>query len=140
MTTTKPKRSSLRTCLNKRRTTSSSYFCCCFQWAFRLLGLREDGYIPRDVPNGHFPIYVGENSRRFVINIRLLDHPLFKDLLNVARDKYGFSSGSILRIPCDEEMFVQVLSTVQGRRRTGGSSPASEKDADCCCCGIPSTV
>lgn len=133
---------SLRTCLYKWRksefrtptttpSSSPSYSSACEscgEWAFRPSGLREDSFIPRDVPRGHLAVYVGENYRRFVIKITLLDHPLFRALLDQARDEYGLRSSSKLWIPCDESMFVEVV------RCAGRSSSASEGKADCCYC------
>ncbi|KAE8713197.1 Indole-3-acetic acid-induced protein ARG7 [Hibiscus syriacus] len=49
----------------------------------------EESSIPRDVPKGHLAVYVGEDYKRFVIKITLLKHPLFKALLDRARDEYG---------------------------------------------------
>ncbi|KVH90479.1 Auxin responsive SAUR protein [Cynara cardunculus var. scolymus] len=65
--------------------------------------------IPRDVPKGHLVVYVGENHRRFVINVKLLKHPLFNALLDQAREEYDFTADSRLYIPCDEEAFLSVL-------------------------------
>ncbi|KAL5713501.1 hypothetical protein ACHQM5_015570 [Ranunculus cassubicifolius] len=62
------------------------------------------------VPKGHIAIYVGERqSKRFVVPISYLNHPLFQDLLNQAEEEFGFShpKGG-LTIPCDEDVFVHV--------------------------------
>lgn len=80
----------------------------CFEricWAFK----KEAGVIPKDVPKGHLVVYVGEESRRFVIKISLLTHPLFKALLDQAQDAYGFSADSRLWIPCDVSTFLDVV-------------------------------
>lgn len=80
----------------------------CCQWAlwrFR----HEENFIPRDVPKGHMVVYVGEEYKRFVIRITLLDHPLFKALLDKAREEYDFTAASKLCIPCDEEVFLSVV-------------------------------
>ncbi|KAJ4891800.1 SAUR-like auxin-responsive protein family [Raphanus sativus] len=81
---------------------------CCQEiwWALK----REAEMIPKDVPKGHLVVYVGEESRRFVINISLLTHPLFKALLDQAQDAYGFSSAdSRLWIPCDVSDFLDLV-------------------------------
>ncbi|WMV13175.1 hypothetical protein MTR67_006560 [Solanum verrucosum] len=45
----------------------------------------------RDIPKGHFTVYVGETQKkRFVIPISFLSEPLFQDLLNQAEDEFGF--------------------------------------------------
>ncbi|KAL0844415.1 hypothetical protein Bca101_017661 [Brassica carinata] len=84
-------------------------FCktCCKRicWAFK----KEAEVIPKDVPKGHLVVYVGEESRRFVIKIILLTHPLFKALLEQAQDAYGFSADSRLWIPCNVSTFLHVV-------------------------------
>ncbi|PKI65146.1 auxin-responsive protein SAUR40 [Punica granatum] len=112
----------LRTCLSKLKKTEfrgpitssassssslASESCC--GWAFLPTSLQEESIIPRDVPRGHLAVYVGENYRRFVIEVTLLDHPLFQALLDLARDEYGFTASSKLCIPCDETMFIEVV-------------------------------
>jgi SAUR family protein len=47
--------------------------------------------IPRDVPRGHTVVYVGEELRRYVVRVSCLDHPLFRELLDRARDEYDFA-------------------------------------------------
>nr|GMC78302.1 Auxin responsive SAUR protein [Ipomoea batatas] len=42
-----------------------------------------------DVPKGHFPVYVGEAQRRFVVPISYLRHPLFQELLHWAEQEFG---------------------------------------------------
>ncbi|KAJ0262191.1 Uncharacterized protein HA466_0051670 [Hirschfeldia incana] len=70
---------------------------------------KEAEVIPKDVPKGHLVVYVGEESRRFVIKISLLTQPLFKALLDQAQDAYGFSADSKLWIPCDVSTFLHVV-------------------------------
>ncbi|KAF8101826.1 hypothetical protein N665_0201s0139 [Sinapis alba] len=93
-----------------RKVITPCTFCetCCQRvcWAFK----KEAEMIPRDVPKGNLAVYVGEESRRFVIKISLLTHPLFKALLDQAQDAYGFSSAdSRLWIPCDVSTFLNVV-------------------------------
>ncbi|KAI9380463.1 hypothetical protein POPTR_016G091500v4 [Populus trichocarpa] len=96
--------------LSKWRKTGSKVMPCC---EYQYWGLWPSTYegksIPRDVPKGHLVVYVGENNKRFVIKITLLKHPLFKALLDQAQDEYDFTAGSKLCIPCDENIFLDVV-------------------------------
>ncbi|KAI3917090.1 hypothetical protein MKX01_003539 [Papaver californicum] len=66
--------------------------------------------IPKDVPKGHLVVYVGEDYKRFIIKISLLKHPLFKALLDRAREEYNFTHPhSKLCIPCEEKVFLSVI-------------------------------
>ncbi|KAK8496503.1 hypothetical protein V6N13_064201 [Hibiscus sabdariffa] len=89
---------------------------CCYQWAKWPNSMHQGCSIPRDVPKGHLVVYVGDNYKRFVIKITLLEHPLFKALLDQARDEYDFNNDSKLCIPCDESLFLDVV-------RCAGSRP-----------------
>ncbi|CAN6235644.1 unnamed protein product [Urochloa humidicola] len=85
-------------------------------WA-HLDGGGEATAIPRDVPRGHTVVYVGEELRRHVVRVSSLDHPLFRELLDRARDEYGFAAADArLCIPCDEDVFLGVLCHVDAER------------------------
>ncbi|XP_008791133.2 auxin-induced protein X15-like [Phoenix dactylifera] len=60
-------------------------------------------------PEGYFTVYVGSNKERFVIKMECMNHPLFKNLLDEAEMEYGFKSEGPLELPCDVELFYQVL-------------------------------
>ncbi|XP_061345732.1 protein SMALL AUXIN UP-REGULATED RNA 12 [Gastrolobium bilobum] len=103
----------LRRCLNKWKKMGSGVIPCaacdyCCQWAMWSSMHKRDS-IPNDVPKGHLVVYVGENHKRFVIKITLLNHPLFKALLDQAQDEYDFIADSKLCIPCNERLFLSVL-------------------------------
>ncbi|KAK9158445.1 hypothetical protein Scep_005019 [Stephania cephalantha] len=102
-----------RACLTKWRKMDAEIFpssardnCC--QWAL-WARLQDEDPIPKDVPKGHLVVYVGEEHKRFVIKVTLLKHPLFKALLDRAREEYEFSPDLKLHIPCDEKLFVSVV-------------------------------
>ncbi|XVF67857.1 hypothetical protein PTKIN_Ptkin10aG0155500 [Pterospermum kingtungense] len=65
-----------------------------------------------NVPKGHIAVYVGEgNRKRFVIPISYLNHPLFQDLLNRAKEEFGFNHPmGGLTIPCSEEYFINLTT------------------------------
>lgn len=72
-------------------------------------GVKEGKAIPKDVPKGHFVVYVGEEWKRYVIEIGVLKHPLFKILLDSAEEMFGFANASKLYLPCKECVFVGIL-------------------------------
>uniref|UniRef100_A0ACD5V3H0 Uncharacterized protein n=1 Tax=Avena sativa TaxID=4498 RepID=A0ACD5V3H0_AVESA len=72
--------------------------------------------IPVDVPRGHTVVYVGEELRRYVVRVSSLDHPLFRDLLDRAREEYQFAADARLCLPCDEDIFLAVLGHVDSRQ------------------------
>ncbi|KAE8717012.1 DNA topoisomerase 6 subunit A-like [Hibiscus syriacus] len=78
--------------------------------------MHEEGSIPEDVPKSHLVVYVGENYKRFVIKLTLLKHPLFKALLDQARDEYDFTTDSKLWIACDESFFLNVVRCASSPR------------------------
>ncbi|CAK8561405.1 unnamed protein product [Lathyrus sativus] len=65
------------------------------------------------VPEGHVPVYVGEEMQRFVLNAELLNHPVFVNLLNLSAQEYGYKQKGVLRIPCRVSVFEQVLEAVR---------------------------
>ena len=82
------------------------------QWDLLSSGAEDEDLIPNDVPKGHLVVYVGEERKRFVIQVSFLGHPLFRALLDQAREVYEFSPDSKLCIPCDEAIFLAVLRCV----------------------------
>ncbi|KAG8082695.1 hypothetical protein GUJ93_ZPchr0014g46699 [Zizania palustris] len=87
------------------------------EWA-PLDGGGDDDAIPSDVPRGHTVVYVGEELRRYVVRVSSLDHPLFRQLLDRAREEYQFAAGADARlcIPCDEDLFLGVLCHVNSKQ------------------------
>ncbi|CAN1313779.1 Auxin-responsive protein SAUR22 [Linum perenne] len=69
----------------------------------------------QDVPKGFLAVYVGETQKkRFVVPLSYLNQPSFQDLLNMAEDEFGFDHPmGGLTIPCSEEIFASVTSSLQ---------------------------
>ncbi|KAG0474813.1 hypothetical protein HPP92_014499 [Vanilla planifolia] len=74
-------------------------------------GGEDDGF-PVDVPKGHFAVYVGQNRRRFIVPIAFLNHPEFRRLLQAAEEEFGFHHDMGITIPCEEEVFRSLTSTL----------------------------
>ncbi|KZV51270.1 hypothetical protein F511_05927 [Dorcoceras hygrometricum] len=70
------------------------------------------------VPEGHLPVYVGDEMERFIVSAELLNHPIFVKLLNRSAQEYGYRQAGVLRIPCHVYLFKRVLDTL----RAGGES------------------
>ncbi|KAL4304411.1 hypothetical protein GQ457_10G015930 [Hibiscus cannabinus] len=68
---------------------------------------------PRSVPQGHLPVYVGEEMERFVVNAELLNHPVFVGLLNRSAQEYGYEQKGVLHIPCHVLLFERVLEALR---------------------------
>ncbi|XP_057948332.1 auxin-responsive protein SAUR71-like [Malania oleifera] len=71
------------------------------------------------VPQGHLPVYVGEEMERFVVSAEVLNHPIVVKLLNKSAQEYGYEQKGALRIPCHVLLFERVLEAL----RLGSDSP-----------------
>lgn len=80
--------------------------CCQYCW---WPSKQEEKIIPNDVPKGHLVVYVGEYCTRYVVEIKILRHPLFKALLDQAQEVYDFTNDSKLHLPCNENIFLSVV-------------------------------
>lgn len=65
------------------------------------------------VPEGHLPVYVGEEMERFVVSAEFLNHPIFMELLNQSANEYGYEQQGVLRIPCGVLVFERVLEMLK---------------------------
>ncbi|MBA0689422.1 hypothetical protein Goari_007152 [Gossypium aridum] len=68
--------------------------------------------VAKAAPEGCLPVYVGPQRQRFVIKTEFANHPLFRMLLQGAELEYGFSNEGPLLLPCDVDMFKQVLAEI----------------------------
>ncbi|TYG82692.1 hypothetical protein ES288_D01G109900v1, partial [Gossypium darwinii] len=67
----------------------------------------------RSVPEGHVPVYVGEEMERFLVNAELLNHPVFVSLLNKSAQEYGYDQKGVLHIPCHVLVFERVMEALR---------------------------
>uniref|UniRef100_A0ACD5ZBF6 Uncharacterized protein n=1 Tax=Avena sativa TaxID=4498 RepID=A0ACD5ZBF6_AVESA len=77
------------------------------------------------VKKGWLAVRVGgdEDQRRFLIPIAYLYHPLFRRLLEAARDAYGYHSSGPLRLPCSVDEFLRLRALLE--RDTSSSAHSS---------------
>ncbi|XP_042520790.1 auxin-responsive protein SAUR71-like [Macadamia integrifolia] len=76
--------------------------------SFRIARDRRSG-----VPQGHLPVYVGEEMERFVVSAEFLHHPIFVELLKRSAQEYGYEQKGVLRIPCRVLVFERVLEALK---------------------------
>jgi SAUR family protein len=78
------------------------------------------------VQRGHVPVLVGEAGkeeeelRRVLVHRKVLQHPYFAGLLELAAAEFGHDQKGVLRIPCDVRRFhgvVQLIRRSRTRRR-----------------------
>jgi SAUR family protein len=68
------------------------------------------------VPKGSLPVDVGrDNLTRFVIDVSVLNHPLFAELLEASVEEFGYEHQRVLRIPCDVFLFERILNLINSR-------------------------
>ncbi|KAJ0971218.1 hypothetical protein J5N97_019177 [Dioscorea zingiberensis] len=60
-------------------------------------------------PEGCVSVYVGVGRERYFVRTECLNHPLFKKLLDDAEMEYGYATEGPLKLPCDVDLFQQVL-------------------------------
>lgn len=60
-------------------------------------------------PEGCVSVYVGQENERFFVRTEVINHPLFKKLLDDAESVYGFATEGPLKLPCNVELFQEVL-------------------------------
>ncbi|GLJ10566.1 hypothetical protein SUGI_0130820 [Cryptomeria japonica] len=68
---------------------------------------------PRDVKEGYLAVYVGAERKRFVIPTAYLSLPVFRTLLEMAAEEFGFVQKGGLTLPCDVTFFKQILKLLK---------------------------
>lgn len=71
------------------------------------------------VQRGHIPVLVGEGGemKRAVVHRKVLQHPYFAGLLELAAMEFGHDQKGVLRIPCDMKCFHAIVQLIRRRRR-----------------------
>ncbi|KAL4584735.1 hypothetical protein LXL04_009344 [Taraxacum kok-saghyz] len=65
-------------------------------------------------PEGCFPVCVGPEKQRFAVKTKYASHPLFTMLLEDSQTEYGFNFEGPILLPCDVNLFYQVLAEIEG--------------------------
>ncbi|KMZ76361.1 SAUR-like auxin-responsive protein family [Zostera marina] len=65
-------------------------------------------------PKGFVPMLVGVNGKdeereKFLVHIKLLDHPDIRSLLKMSEREFGYRQTGIINIPCDAASFRRLL-------------------------------
>lgn len=77
---------------------------------------KTDSSSRRRTPSGTLAVYVGVNEherRRFVIPTRFLNLPVFIALLDKAEEEFGFQPSGGLVLPCEVELFSEILRLLE---------------------------
>nr|DAD34721.1 TPA_asm: hypothetical protein HUJ06_005361 [Nelumbo nucifera] len=64
------------------------------------------------VLEGHLPVYVAEEIKRFIISVEFFNHPIFVLLLKKSIQEYKCDQKGVLRIPCHILVFEWVLEAL----------------------------
>uniref|UniRef100_A0A1J3DLY2 Indole-3-acetic acid-induced protein ARG7 n=1 Tax=Noccaea caerulescens TaxID=107243 RepID=A0A1J3DLY2_NOCCA len=64
-------------------------------------------------PHGCFTVYVGPTKQRIVVKTKLVNHPLFKNLLEDAETEYGYRRDGPIVLPCEVDFFFKVLADMK---------------------------
>ncbi|KAJ4907436.1 SAUR-like auxin-responsive protein family [Raphanus sativus] len=81
---------------------------------------------PPPPPHGCFTVYVGPTKQRVVVKTKLLNHPLFKNLLEEAETEYGYRCDGPIVLPCKVDFFFKVLANM----RSNGDEYDEDDDDD----------
>ncbi|CAD5334535.1 unnamed protein product [Arabidopsis thaliana] len=63
--------------------------------------------------HGFFTVYVGPTKQRIVVKTKLLNHPLFKNLLEDAETEYGYRRDGPIVLPCEVDFFFKALADMK---------------------------
>ncbi|KAF9601929.1 hypothetical protein IFM89_024243 [Coptis chinensis] len=69
---------------------------------------------------GHFVVYAKE-GKRFVVPLYYLNHPIFRVLLEMAEEEFGYTGHGPLQVPCEGGLMEYIISML-------GKNPPLEVD------------
>ncbi|KAJ1293356.1 hypothetical protein BS78_01G061500 [Paspalum vaginatum] len=71
------------------------------------------------IQRGHIPVLVGDGKewKRVPVHRKVLQHPYFTGLLELAAMEFGHDQKGVLRIPCDIESFHTIVQLIGSRER-----------------------
>ncbi|KAK2654969.1 hypothetical protein Ddye_008021, partial [Dipteronia dyeriana] len=71
----------------------------------------EELMVAEDVKEGNFAVFAvkGEETQRFVVELRYLTNPQFLRLLELAEEEYGFNQNGALKVPCRPQELHRIL-------------------------------
>ncbi|CAJ2676657.1 unnamed protein product [Trifolium pratense] len=82
-------------------------------------------------PNGCICVYVGSERQRFVIKIKIFNHPLFKTFLEDVENEYGYTNHGPLCLPCHVDLFCEALLEIESDDMGHKHSPVSHSSFSC---------
>lgn len=87
------------------------------------------------IPKGFLAVDVGEDMKRFVIPTSYLSHQAFSVLLREAEEEFGFQQEGVLRIPCEADVFQNILKVVEAKNSPDSKQTTHLSRNDVILCG-----
>ncbi|XP_031495006.1 protein SMALL AUXIN UP-REGULATED RNA 12-like [Nymphaea colorata] len=85
------------------------------RWQMPTMAVKYGTREKEPVAKGHIAIYAGKDGSRFVVPLSYLRHPIFRCLLNMAEEEFGFSQQGGLTIPCEASFLRKSIDQVRGK-------------------------
>ncbi|XP_020234412.1 auxin-induced protein 6B [Cajanus cajan] len=77
----------------------------------------EDCATTDDVMEGYFVVLAikGQETKRFIVSLEYLTDPAFLELLDEAREEYGFTQQGALALPCRPQELQKILDAPKAK-------------------------
>ncbi|XP_058734097.1 auxin-responsive protein SAUR32-like [Vicia villosa] len=98
--------------MHAEESCSGSYYKLCSETRHKK---QKDSH--KKPPHGCVCVYVGDERQRFIIKIKIFNHPLFKQFLEDVENEYGYGKDGPLWLPCNVDMFCKTLVEIQSSFR-----------------------